>query len=242
MRKNLKESSNFKHPKISQTNCNYQTHIRQHCQVPSNNDRDGDTCKTDDGGKLQVKAMMKILFDSPLQSIQATHARVSQSLAEAEIARKSFLQLKEKTKLILGQLKVGKIHLNYFVRSFSSIQEQAMKHHQPTSNSKDLYNPPSAKPCTQSPSAPSLSIPTICPSQATVHSPGQYPLYAQVRKGKTREKLGKRSSMLVSRDFTQTHDLVTYPARNSVASDGDNMMDRREGRLRPRSAVFRKND
>ena len=48
--------------------------------------------------------------------------------------------------------------------------------------------------------------------------------------------------MLVSRDFTQTHDLVTHPARNSVASDGDNMLARKEYQLRPRSLVFRKND
>ena len=61
------------------------------------------------------------------------------------------------------------------------------------------------------------TITTTCP-KATVHSPGQYPLYAQVRKGINKQP-EKRSSMLIRRDFTQTQDIVTSPARNSVASE-----------------------
>ena len=62
MRKNLNKSTNFQHPGISQTNWNDQTHIRQPCQVPSNNDRDGDTGQADDEGKLEVKIIRNTDF------------------------------------------------------------------------------------------------------------------------------------------------------------------------------------
>ena len=42
-----------------------------------------------------------------MDEIHTTHQRVVQSLAESEIAKKSFLQLKAKAELILDQLQVN---------------------------------------------------------------------------------------------------------------------------------------